>query len=252
MHAWTKAGHPSEHPEPWGRMGAFTTLHVLPGKNFLFLEEHLKRLRFSASHLELPWIPSEKEIIEKLDEVFVDHSEGTHLLLRICLFEDLLGFAVRPNYSDANPVEGWLLSYRRPNPAIKCTVEKELYGTLSELEITREDWVILDPKDNDLRETATSNLIFAQGDELLIPEKRILNGITLQQLLPILATEFRIIRGTPQDQDIFEFEEILLCGTGRGIATLTKLSELGWSNRSNECYQKVRFLYEKLINSAGV
>ena len=82
----------------------------------------------------------------------------------ICLFENLIGMSSRPAESDGNPVEGWLLHYRRPDPVIKSTKEKELYGSLGELEITKEDWVIIDPKDNDIRETATSNLIFAKEE----------------------------------------------------------------------------------------
>ena len=71
---------------------------------------------------------------------------------------------MRPAESDGNPVEGWLLHYRRPDPVIKSTKEKELYGSLSELEITKEDWVIIDPKENNIRETATSNLIFVKEE----------------------------------------------------------------------------------------
>ena len=83
-------------------------------------------------------------------------------LVRICLFEDLLGLSDRPANSDDKPVEGWLLYHRRPEPLAKSTADKDLYGALSELEVEKEDWVIIDPKDNDIRETATSNLIFAQ------------------------------------------------------------------------------------------
>ena len=74
--------------------------------------------------------------------------------------------------------------------------------------------MIIDPKDNDLRETATSNLIFAKGNELIIPEKWVLNGIVLQKLIPFLEERFSVTRAIPQDQDIASFDEIILCGTG--------------------------------------
>ena len=121
-----------------------------------------------------------------------------HGLIRICLFEDLLGFSSRPAVSDGNPVEGWLLHYRRKDPIVKSTEDKDLYGSLGELEIEKEDWVIIDPKDNDLRETATSNLIFAKGNELIIPEKWVLNGIVLQKLIPFLEERFSVIPSHPQ------------------------------------------------------
>ena len=87
------------------------------------------------------------------------------------------------------------MHYRRPDPVIKSTKEKELYGTLSELEITKEDWVIIDPKENNIRETATSNLIFVKEEGLLIPDKWVLNGIVLQQLLPFLKDRFTLTSG---------------------------------------------------------
>ena len=176
--------------------------------------------------------------------------DPNHGLLRICLFENLIGMSSRPAESDGNPVEGWLLHYRRPDPVIKSTTEKELYGSLGELEITKEDWVIIDPKDNDIRETATSNLIFAKEEELLIPDKWVLNGIVLQQLLPFLRDRFKVTSGLPKDQDISSFDEILLCGTGRGIAPLTALSELGWSSQGNEIFSTIRAHYEEIIESS--
>ena len=141
------------------------------------------------------------------------------------------------------------MNYKRPVPSIKSTFEKELYGRLSELDLSTEDWIIKDPKDNEIRETATSNLIFVRGNELIIPEKKILQGIVINKLIPELKKSFTILREIPKDYEISQFSEILLCGTGRGVAPLQELSELGWSSNSNEIFLKVRSLYNMLISS---
>ena len=120
----------------------------------------------------------------------------------------------------------------------------------TELEVEKEDWVIIDPKDNDIRETATSNLIFFSGNELLIPEKFILQGVVLRQLLPLLQQNFPVTRGAPRDTDLSTFTEILLCGSGRGVAPLNALSELGWNSSGNENFNQVRQLYDSLIEQA--
>jgi branched-subunit amino acid aminotransferase/4-amino-4-deoxychorismate lyase len=250
MQAWTTAGQPDTHPEPWGRPGAFTTIRVFAGGKTPFLDQHLDRLLDSAKRLHLPWLPTLDEIHNRtsayLDKLGNDFSG----LVRICLFEDLLGLSDRPASSDGNPVEGWLIHHRRPEPLAKSTAEKDLYGALSELEIEKEDWVIIDPKDNDIRETATSNLIFCSGNELLIPEKFILQGVMLRQLLPLLQQNFSVTRGVPKDSDLSTFDEILLCGSGRGVAPLNALSELGWSSSGNETFNQVRQLYDSLIEQA--
>ena len=250
MHAWTKTGETSEHPEPWGLYGAFTTMRLFPGGFLPFLDEHLDRLLSSAQKLSLPWIPEQAQLIDHLNEVLGLIPSEEDCLVRLCLFEDLLGIATRPAESDGNPVEGWLLAHRRPEPSIKSTADRKLYGSLDELDLKSEDWMIIDPKDHDLRETATSNLIFAEGNNLLIPDDRILKGIILQKLKPFLNREFSVQAGRPQDQDLSTFSEILLCGTGRGVAPLTALSELGWSSQSDETFTKIRALYDQLIESA--
>ena len=250
MQAWTTTGQPESHPDPWGRPGAFTTFRVFPNRKVPFLPNHLDRLLDSARRLHLPWLPHSSEIQDRAHRYIDELGDAFTGLVRICLFEDLLGLSDRPAASDGHPVDGWLLHHRRPEPLAKSTADKDLYGALSELDVQKEDWVIIDPKDNDLRETATSNLIFASGQNLLIPEKFILQGVVLRQLLPLLQSEFSISRGSPKDSDLSDFSEILLCGSGRGVAPLCSLSELGWSTRGDTVFNQVRQIYDSLIEEA--
>jgi 4-amino-4-deoxychorismate lyase len=250
MQAWTTTGQPESHPDPWGRPGAFTTFRVFPNRKIPFLPNHLDRLLDSARRLHLPWLPHSTEIQDRAHRYIDELGDAFTGLVRICLFEDLLGLSDRSAASDGQPVDGWLLHHRRPEPLAKSTADKELYGALSELDVQKEDWIIIDPKDNDLRETATSNLIFASGKNLLIPEKFILQGVVLRQLLPLLQSEFSITRGSPKDSDLSDFSEILLCGSGRGVAPLCSLSELGWSTRGDTVFNQVRQIYDSLIKEA--
>ena len=247
MHAWSKSGECLEHPIPWGKFGVFTTLRILPGLIPLHKMEHLHRLTQAALSLNLHWIPSFDQLSQKIEEYFSNPNRLKDQLLRICLFENCLAMSSRRSTSDGLPVKGRLLKYRRPQPSIKSTAEKELYGTLQNLNIAEEDLIIIDPADDRILESATSNLIFVQGDVLIVPEKKILIGITLQKLLPLLDSDFSIIRKTPTDQEVFEFDEILLCGTGRGVAPLAELKELNWSSQSGDSFQKIRSIYENLI-----
>jgi branched-subunit amino acid aminotransferase/4-amino-4-deoxychorismate lyase len=250
MKAWNKDNESCEHPEPWGKRGVFSTLKVLKKSIVPFRESYLNRLIESAKRQALPWIPEMSDLEQKLGQ-FSSEMSPDHGLIRICLFEEILGFSSRPAVSDGNPVEGWLLHHRRPDPVIKSTGDKDLYGSIGELKIEKEDWVIIDPKENDLRETATSNLIFASGNELVIPDKCVLNGIILQKILPFLEEHFSVTRAIPKDQEISSFNEIILCGTGRGVAPLTALSELEWSSRGDEIFSKIRPHYEELFRSSS-
>ena len=247
MQAWTESGNVTEHPEPWGIKGTFSTLRLCKQNHIPFLDLYINRLIESAKTLQLGWYPNQNFIKDKLFE-YISQNSLSEKLIRICLFEKMIGISDRAIISDSKPVEGWLMNYKRPIPSIKSTFEKELYGRLSELDLSTEDWIIKDPKDNEIRETATSNLIFVRGNELIIPEKKILQGIVINKLIPELKKSFTILREIPKDYEISQFSEILLCGTGRGVAPLQELSELGWSSNSNEIFLKVRSLYNMLIS----
>ena len=119
MQAWTTAGQPETHPEPWGRPGAFTTFRVFAGHKTPFLDQYLDRLLDSAKRLQLPWLPPLDEIDNRTSAYLDELSNEFSGLVRICLFEDLLGISNRSAISDGNPVEGWLIHHRRPEPLAK-------------------------------------------------------------------------------------------------------------------------------------
>jgi branched-subunit amino acid aminotransferase/4-amino-4-deoxychorismate lyase len=246
MHAWTISGKPTKHIEPWGNMGAFSTLRLLTNGYIPFRDKYITRLLDSAKILEQKWIPNRITIEKRLDEYLSIYSpkEG---LIRICIFEESIGISNRPSKSNGKETIGRLIKYRRPIPSAKSTIEKDLYGRLSELDITSEDWIIIDPKENDIRESATANLIFVQGNNLVIPDKHILLGVILRQMTPLLQNYFSITRSIPFGQNLSRFEEILLCGTGRGIAPLTSIPELDWCSRSDNAFKKIRSIYEQLM-----
>ena len=191
MHAWTKSGNSAKHLNHGEYMGHFPQFGFNMVPEFYFRGLILDRLYHSAKKLNLPWIPSLIFLNSRIIEVLKSLKARKNHLLRICLFEDLLGISIRPALSDGNPVEGWLLSYRRPEPSIKCTAEKELYGSLSDLNIGKEDWIIHDPKENELRNLMTSNLL-VKGSKLS-SLKKILQGITLQKILPNLRETFSFL-----------------------------------------------------------
>jgi len=247
MHAWTKEGTSAKHPEPWGLRGAFTTLRSFASGHIPFRDNHLERLLDSANREGLIWLPTLGEVSDRLEEFITRQSGSLDCLIRICLFEDLLGISSRPALSDGNPVKGRLFEYRRPEPLAKSTAEAQLYGRLHKLDLTAEDWILIDPQEQDLRESATSNLIFVEGNNLLIPDQFILQGIVLNKLMPFIGSEFSVTRGSPNKKDLGHFDEIILCGSGRGVAPLISIPELDWTCGQDQVFQKARSQYEELV-----
>ena len=46
---------------------------------------------------------------------------------------------------------------------------------------------------------------------------------------------------------IGEFEEILLIGSGKGIASVSKIDEVNWKRKKTVCYRKLNKIYNSLI-----
>ena len=244
--AWDKNGAPVSHPEPWGRHGAFTTIRVegVPPRP-IFLDAHLTRLGESVRLLGVKPIATQGQIRERLAAFLSSTSLPTPFLLRICMFSDCLGFSSRPANTGETFLTGKILRYLRPVPKAKSTGDKELYGRLGELDLTREDLLLVHPKDEVVLESATSNLVFAQDDSLVIPEEDILPGIVLSKLLSEL-TGFTAERASPHLVELPAFEEIILCGSGREVSALATIPEIGWQRRSEKAFLQLRKTYDKL------
>ena len=97
MHAWTKSGNPIEHPKPWGVYGAFSTLRITSESKILFQKDHFERIYNTAQYLELPWVPQPDELNSRIQDTLPQPSADHEHLLRICIFEDILGLSYRPS-----------------------------------------------------------------------------------------------------------------------------------------------------------
>jgi branched-subunit amino acid aminotransferase/4-amino-4-deoxychorismate lyase len=128
-------------------------------------------------------------------------------------------------------------------PEAKSTFDKELYGRLGELDIGLEDFLIVHPTDDRVLESATSNLLFARDDHLVVPEEDMLPGIVLSKLLSNINV-FEIDRRSPALDELVTFDEIILCGSGREIVSLATIPEVSWQRSSEKTFFKLRKTYE--------
>ena len=247
MHAWTNVGKKTEHPHPWGLRGTFSTIRKDSDNRFLFLEEHLDRIINSGKALGFPWIPSKSEISERLFDIANNQTDKQPRLFRISLFENLLGIADRITNSYGLSVEGISFRHKRAQPSHKQTTDKKLYESLNNLDINKKELILIDPKTNEFLETATSNLIFVEQKHLVIPFRNILTGINLTKIKPILEQRFEIQYRSPHCQEILNFDEIILVGSGRGISTLKNFKEFDWQSRNHSVHLEIKSIYDELI-----
>ncbi len=244
--AWDRDGVSVPAPEPWGCKGAFTTIRVegIPPCP-LFLNAHLDRLEKSACLLEVVPIVSKTQISERIVTFISSSPLLPPFLIRVCLLEDRLALHPRPAHPTGPELSSKILRHLRPVPEAKSTFDKALYGRLGELDLGLEDFLIVHPADDRVMESATCNLIFAHGDHLVIPEEDILSGIVLNKLLASM-NDFEIDRRSPRLDELSAFDEIILCGSGREVASLAAVPEMGWTRSSDKTFLKLLEIYNKL------
>ena len=248
--AWDRDGVSVPAPEPWGRKGAFTTIRVEGTPPCpLFLNAHLDRLEKSAGLLKVVPIVSKSQIRERLVTFISSTQIPTPFLVRVCLLEDCLALHSRPAHPTGSELSAKILRHLRPVPEAKSTFDNELYGRLGELDLGLEDFIIVHPADDRVLESATCNFIFAQGDNLVIPKEDILSGIVLNKLLASM-NGFEIDRRSPRLDELSAFAEIILCGSGREVASLATIPEIGWQRSSEKTFLKLRKTYETVKTRA--
>ena len=242
--AWDRDGASVPAPEPWGCKGAFTTIRVEGTSPCpLFLNTHLARLEESARLLEVKAIVSQVQIRERITTFLSSTQIPVPFLVRVCLLEDCLALYVRPANPTSPELSARILRHLRPVPEAKSTFDKELYGRLGELDIGLEDFLIVHPTDDRVLESATSNLLFARDDHLVVPEEDMLPGIVLSQLLSNINV-FEIDRRSPTLDELVTFDEIILCGSGREVVSLATIPEVDWQRSSEKTLLKLRKSYE--------
>ena len=248
--AWDREGASVPAPEPWGCKGAFTTIRVEGVTPYpLFLNAHLDRLEKSARLLEVVPIVSQPQIRERITIFLSSTQIPTPFLIRACLLENRLALYARPVHPTGPELSAKILRHLRPVPEAKSTFDNELYGRLGELDLGLEDFLIVHPADGRVLESATCNLIFAQGDNLVIPKEDILSGIVLNKLLASM-NGFEIDRHSPRLAELSAFDEIILCGSGREVASLATIPEIGWQRSSEKTFLKLRKNYETVKTQA--
>lgn len=211
----------------------------------LFLDEHLRRLYHSAELTGLSPSPSCEQLREEITALAASAPLPAPFLLRACLFEGEHSLDCRPASPAQPALAGRILRHVRPIPEAKTTEDAAPYAALAGMDLSKEDLLLVHPETGRLLESATSNLIFATQDSLVIPEENVLPGLTLEAILANLARDsrFRIERNSPRLDELDAFHEILACGSGREVSAFGTIPELNWRRRATEAFEALSLSY---------
>src|SRR5210317_476436 len=201
----------------WGGHGVFTTMWIF-NKPFkiLFFKDHIENLIKSAKVYGIKKNDL-KKIIFKLLKENLSNSKNYNHLLRVALTKKVISISVR-----------------------KKIKYKQILSNLSKLDTSKTDIGLVSGKK--LLETGTSNILLAKDKRIYSPIKDFYKGITFRSLENKLP---KIHKRNIFVNQLQEFDEIILIGSGKGVVSVSKIYENNWKRKSLNYFQ----LISKVFNS---
>ena len=227
----------------WGDHGVFTTMWIYgsPPK-ILFFKDHINNLIKSAKaySIQKPFLKSE---ILKLLKSNLNLKKKYNHLLRIALNKKTLSISLRKRVAPKLNFNLKLVNLKRAKPEYKNLKYKEIIKYLSKMNNTKEDIGLC--SNEKIFETGTSNLIFIKDDKVYSPINSFYRGITFKFFNSKIK---KIIKKDIFVKNLKEFDEIILIGSGKGVASVKTIDQIQWKRKNLKFYNIFLNQYKSAIN----
>ena len=230
----------------WGDHGIFTTMWIF-GKppKILFFKNHINNLVKSAKSYSIlkPFIKS--NILKVIKNNLNNKLQYNHLL-RIALNKDIISISLRKRIKPKLNFNLKLINLKRQKPEFKNLKYKIILKHLSRLDSSKSDIGLCSK--NMIFETGTSKLIFVKNKVLYSPASNFYKGITYK----FFKSKIKNIKNKNISiNSLKEFDEIILIGSGKGVASVQTIRQIKWKRKSLEFYKKFLKQYKLAINNCS-
>ena len=139
-----------------------------------------------------------------------------------------------------------LANIKREKPQFKNLKYKKILSYLSKMDNTQSDIALVSNKK--ILETGTSNLLFVKDKKFFTPKKDYYEGNTYK----FFKTKIRkIMKKDILLKDIKKYDEILLVGSGKGIASVRTINQIKWRRKNLEKFNILSKHYDVVINKCS-
>ena len=228
----------------WGDHGVFTTMWIYdkPSK-ILFFKDHINNLIKSTKAYSIYKPFLKKNILKLLKENLNSKTKYNHLL-RIALNKKTLSISLRKRVKPNLNFDLRLVNLKRQKPEFKNLKYKEILKHLSKLDNSRNDIGLC--SNNKIFETGTSNLLFIKNNKVYSPINKIYKGITYKFFKSKIKN---IIKKDINVNSLKEFDEIILIGSGKGVASVKTINQIKWKRKSLKFYNIFSRHYKSAISN---
>ena len=225
----------------WNDNGVFTTmwLYGKPPK-ILFFKSHLNNLIKSLKAYKI-YETNIKSKILKLIKSNIKKDKKYNHLLRIALNKNLISVSLRNKFKTNKNFNLKLINYKRIRPEYKNLKYKTILRHLSKLNTTKSDIALC--VRNKILETGTSNLLFISKNKIYSPIKSFYKGTNFK----FFEKKISILKKNIFINQLNNFEEIILIGSGKGVTSVTAIDKIKWKKTSVKFFKKLLLIYNSEI-----
>ena len=229
----------------WGDHGVFTTMWIYhkPPK-ILFFSKHIENLIKSIKVYKISNISIKKDIL-KLIKQNVKTKKNYNHLLRVALNKNTLSISLRKRIKPKLNFNLKLVNLKRHRPEYKNLKYKAILKYLSKLDNSKSDIGLCYNKK--VYETGTSNLLFVKDNKVYSPKNKFYKGITYNFFRKKIK---KIVNKDIFINSIKKYDEIILIGSGKGVASVKTINQINWKRKSLKFYKLCLRHYSSAIKNS--
>ncbi len=230
----------------WGDHGIFTTMWIY-GKppKILFFKDHIQNLIKSLKSYNINKRDLKNDILKTINKNLSKKKNYNHLL-RVALNKNILSISLRKRLKPKLDFSLKLVNLKREKPKYKNLKYKKILSYLSKMDNSKSDIGLVYKKR--IFETGTSNLLFVCKNNIFSPSKNFYKGITYN----FFKSKRKILKKEIFLRELNNYEEILLIGSGKGVASVKNIKQLGWKRKKLDQYKIFSKYYNSAISRTGL
>ena len=229
----------------WGDHGIFTTMWIF-GKppKILFFKNHIKNLIKSLKIYGVKKKTLEQDILKIINTNLVKRKSYNHLL-RIALNKKIISISLRKRLTPKLDFNLKLVKLKREKPKFKNLKYKKILSHLIKMDNSRSDIGLVYKKK--ILESGTSNLLFIKDNKIFTPKKGYYEGNTFK----FFKTKIKIIKKDIFINELNQYDEIILIGSGKGVASVKTINKIRWKRKNLNQFKNFSKYYRTAINKCN-
>ena len=139
-----------------------------------------------------------------------------------------------------------MVNLKREKPQYKNLKYKKILSYLSKMDNSRSDIGLVSNKK--LLETGTSNLFFVKDNKFFTPKKDYYQGNTFKYFKTKIK---RIIKKDIFVKELNTYDEIILIGSGKGVASVETIKDINWKRKNLNKFNILSKYYNSAIKNSN-